>query len=200
MSIEVGGKLRITSIDANTGKILDVDEGSNLVLKSGSVGLANLITGLTVLPVGERIAAEGQVIRDFIGPVPDIVKFVQFGTRSTPVTYNDISPWENGTLDANSVSPNPANASPIVEISKDNIGLGTDGTIQFTCILDSSKGNSLSGNVTYTEAVLMGLAQVSPFVKYKWFARRVFPGKIKNSSIALKADWFLYFYVKEAIS
>jgi hypothetical protein len=198
MSVEVRGKLILTSIDAKTGEILDVDEGSNLVLKTGSASLGRLLTGYTPLPVGESVTHEGQVLKDFIGPVPDIVKYVQFGTRTTPVSYTDTPPYDNGTLDLNLTDPSPSHASPIIEITTENVKLGTDGTIQFTCILDANQGNSVS-NVTYTEAVLMGLTSINPPV-YKWFARRVFPGKVKNSTIALRADWFIYFYVKESIA
>ena len=132
MSIEVKGQLTITSIDAKTGKILDIDTGDNLVLRSGSASLGKLLTGLATLPVGENIVYEGQTIRDFVGPVPNIVRYVQFGTRSTPVAYDDVPPYDNGTLDQNVI--NPTNASPIVEINKSNIGIGNDGTVQFTCI------------------------------------------------------------------
>lgn len=197
--VEVRGRLVLTSIDAKTGKILDVDEGSNLVLKTGSASLGRLLTGYTPLPL-EAITHEGQVLKDFVGPVPDIVKYVQFGTRTTPVTYTELPPYANGTLDLNTVDPDPVRASPIIPITTENVKLGTDGTVQFTCILEADQGNITGPNpVTYTEAVLMGLAGVQPPV-YKWFARRVFPGKIKNPTIALKAEWFIYFYVKESIA
>lgn len=203
MNISLKGKLKLTTIEAATGRIISVDEGDNLVLRSGVNSLANLLTGFTRLPYPTAtggIATDptllpGQRLIDINGPVSDIVKYVQFGRGSSSPTYDDVSSYSNGTLDPNSVSP--SGASPIVPVTA---VIGLDNTVTFTCQLTKDQGNiTPGGDTVYTEAVLMGRSSENPIV-YKWFARRVFSGRAKNSSVILKADWSMVFSVQEQLS
>jgi len=196
MSVVLKGRLKLTTIEAKTGKILDIDEGSNLVLHSGVMAIARLFTGQTILPSDISMPINSFNTLGEIEPMKDIAKYFQLGTNADAVYYGQVSQFDNGTLDENSVTP--INASPIFPVEAT---IGTEGTVKFSCTLLGNQGNAVNGvaDMTYTEAVLMGIESITP-LRYNWLARRVFSGKIKNPDLILQADWFMNFSVEEQVS
>ncbi len=183
------GNLTITRKDLN-GNILDVDNGSNLILNSGLGALTKLVSGQIAIPTNPTA---GFNLNVYTTPVPYLPYYVQFGTSSIAPSPTDVSVHQNGTLDANTVSP--VGASPILRCTTYNTATNS---IVFQAVLPPNQGNGPSGSgITYREAVLMSYDVASP-PKYSWFARRVFSDKFKDSSVIIEVEWTLTFATREA--
>ena len=193
-SIMTCGKLKITTRDAVTGKILQCDEGDNLILNSGLSSLCNLISGnFVVSDVASTVysAAYAQAV-----PL-----YIQFGSDATPVSSSDRSGFPNGTLDE--VTSSPSKASDIVKGTITYPGAPySNNPCMFQFFLGPTNGNGIGDpgvGLTYREAVLMSRgAPVGGEERYTWFARRSFPDILKTGSILLEAEWTFTFNAKEA--
>lgn len=188
--IGINGKLRIKSIDINTGKIISINEGNNLVLNTGLEDLCYLLSGNILLP---QDAASGRYLSDTAFAVNHLPIYGQFGTNGSVPVPNDVSSFPNGTLDPSVTSPTIA--SNILTASAYYPATNSV-TIQFS--LPPSLGNGVANTGTvYREAVLMSRVSDTPII-YKWFSRRVFPDMAKNSTTMLVAEWqFTFTAVKE---
>jgi len=183
-NIKVAGKLKLTMKDLN-GNILSVDEDSNLILNSGLTSLCNLLVGNISLP--SDISAGTKLYQSYKA-MPYLPLYIQFGTRATPPQRTDIPPYDNGTLDPNTISP--AYAS---EIIKTTFYSSSSNSITLKVSLPGNLGNGSSGQgLTFREAVLMSKEGDTP-IKFSWFARRVFGDKIKTPLNTLEAEWTFTF-------
>ena len=196
-AIGIRGNLKLTLTDAETGKVLHVDEGPNLVLNTGIEDLCHLMAGDTTVPVD---VSAGQPLHLSTRTLPYVPIYGQFGASGTTPASNDKSQYSNGTLDLNTISPTFASdiikASAYFPLSTTVPPISNQITVQFT--LPPNKGNGPGGtDITYREAVLMSKVADSP-VQYRWFARRVFADIIKNPTSILTAEWTFTFVVSRA--
>lgn len=183
-SIKVSGKLKLTMKDLN-GNVLSVDEGSNLILTTGLTSLCNLLVGNILVPSD---VTPGKKLYQTSKAISYAPFYIQFGTRATPPLASDISPYDNGTLDANTISP--TNAS---EIIKSTYFLPSSNSVTLKASLPETLGNGSAGQgLTYREAVLMSKEGDNP-IKFAWFSRRVFSDKIKTPLNTLEAEWTFTF-------
>jgi len=183
-SIKVRGYLKVTSKDALTGKVLQVEEGPNLVLNTGLESLCHLMTGDIVVPTDVPV---GSTLASTEKASPYLPLYGQFGTNAMVPRATDVPPRFNGTLDDNMVSP--YGASDIIRTNSFYLDQENSFTIQL--LLPPSKGNG-PGSITYREAVLMCKVTDSP-LRYKWFARRVFGDIEKNGTTLIEAEWTFTF-------
>lgn len=185
-SIQVSGHLKLTVKDAITGEVIKVDEGNNLVLDTGLQSLSYLMAGDIAVP--SDIEA-GDFLNQSDKAIPHLPLYGQFGTSAAVPRSSNISPWYNGSLSNNAVSP--LDASDILK-AKHFYSSGNSVTIQF--LLPPNKGNGIGApeGIIYREAVLMCKISDSP-IKYNWFARRVFSDIIKTYGTLIEAEWTFTF-------
>lgn len=190
--ITIKGILTIKTIDTNTGEVLDIDRGENLVLNSGIEILKQALVGDFTLPSD---AEPGVHLNSLSGALASTIRYFQLGKGTTTPAATDVSPYANGTLD-NVSTVFPTNASEILTVG---YSYPNTSTLRLFCTVPTTKGNGFSGTTTYTEAVLMAKTQGSPDPEvFKWFARRVFPSKTKTSSVILEIEWDLIFNTIES--
>lgn len=184
-SIKVNGRLKVTSTDVLTGKILYVDEEENLVLDTGLEDLCYLLSGNILIPTD---LISGQLLNGTTAALDHLPLYGQFGVNGSTPSATDHSRYPNGSLDE--VITTPMFASPIVRVTSYSSG-STKITFQF--FLSASQGNG-SGTVgrLYREAVLMSRTSDNPYT-YRWFARRTFGDVIKNYTTLLSAEWTFTF-------
>jgi hypothetical protein len=180
--LRVRGALKLTVKDASTGEILQVNEGDNLVLNTGLESLCHMLVGDITVPADVISNNKLNSSKKALTHVP---LYGQFGVNSNAPSATDTSPFFNGTLDSNAVTP--YGASDIIK-AKYFYPSQNSVTIQF--LLPPNKGNGEGGpdGITYREAVLMCKVSDSP-IQYKWFARRVFGGIVKTSGTLIEAEW-----------
>lgn len=188
--ISIQGSLRIVSKCAKTGKILQIEEGKNLVLDTGLEDFCKAIVGDITLPSVTAGTKLGAITGN---PLAHIVQYAQFGTDPTPSTSTSVSKNDNGTLDPNVVTP--GSASDIIPVS---YYFPYPNVIVFQLNLSPGIGNGINypNGITYTEAVLMSLTNTTPMT-YRWFARRVFGGIVKTNTSLIEAEWTLTFTTAE---
>jgi hypothetical protein len=191
-TIGISGYLVIKSIDATSGKVLQIEEGPNLVLNSGLEDIAHLLAGDTVVPV-DLVA--GQTLHQTIHALPRVPLYGQFGSSSIPPASNDASPFDNGSLDNNASSPLAASdivkATAYYPFLPSIPPISNKITVQFS--LPPNKGNGIGGTSTvYREAVLMSKMVDNP-IQYRWFARRVFGDIIKDPTTLITSEWTFTF-------
>lgn len=189
--IGISGKLKLTVSDATTGKILQVEEGDNLVLNTGLTSLCNLLSGNITVPSD---ITPGMILNETNYALPDVPLYGQFGmntpaiNRGTTPGPDDKSDFTNGTLDSSATSPSAA--SDIVKAtsySSSKYGI----SFQFT--LAPNQGNGLAGaGMTYKEAVLMSKISDDPLT-YNWFARKTFSSITKNTTTIISGEWTFAF-------
>jgi len=181
----IKGNVKLTSTDANTGEILQVDEGENLVLNTGLVSLCHLLGGDIRVPEG---SSPGSLLSASTYPILYLPQYGQFGMSAATPRADDLPRFANGTLASAVV--NPIDASDII---KADVSYPSTNSVKFQFLLKPNQGNSQAGgNNTYSEVVLMALINRAP-VTYQWFARRVFSQMIKRPSTILSAEWTFTF-------
>lgn len=111
-AIGVKGSVKLTVLDALTGKVIHVDEGPNMVLNTGIEDICHLIAGDTTVPVD---LLPGQSLYHSLQALPRVPLYGQFGNSGTTPASTDASTFSNGTLDVNASSP--TSASDIVKAS-----------------------------------------------------------------------------------
>lgn len=185
-SIQVGGHLKLTVKDALTGEIIKVDEGSNLVLDTGLQSLSYLMAGDITVPSD---VSEGSFLNSSEKAIPHLPIYGQFGTNATVPRGGDISPWFNGSLSNNAVSPLDAS-----DILRANHFYPSANSVTIQFLLPPNKGNGIGApeGIIYREAVLMCKVSDSP-IRYNWFARRVFSDITKTYGTLIEAEWTFTF-------
>ena len=187
VTIGINGKLRLTLKDADTGKVLQVEEGDNLVLNTGIEDLCYLLSGNIIIPSD---VPEGMAVSQTEGALPHVPAWAQFGVnpRGTTPAATDKSDFTNGTLDDNVKTPSSAS-----EIVKVNPYFSSNSVITLQFSLPPSIGNGPRGTgMTYREAVLLTYLSVLP-PKYRFFARKTFADINKTPMTVLEAEWSFQF-------
>lgn len=193
--IGVKGYLKVTLTDL-TGKVLQVEEGPNLVLNTGLEDICRLIAGDTQVPVD---LVSGQSLHETVHALPRVPLYGQFGNSAQAPASDDASIFDNGTLDKNAASPQLASdilrSTAFYPLSSTTPPISNQVTVQFT--LSPSQGNGPGGTDTiYREAVLMSKMVDNP-IQYRWFARKTFGDIIKNPTSIMTAEWTFVFVVPQ---
>lgn len=183
--IKVKGHLKVVSKDAVTGKILQIEEGPNLVLNTGLESLCKLMAGDIIVPSDVN---PNDILNKTYKANPNLPLYGQFGTNAIAPRATNTPSRFNGTLDDNLVTPREA--SDIIRVNS----FYTDQTsLTIQLLLPPTKGNGIGeGFMIYREAVLMCKVSDAP-IRYKWFARKVFGDIEKSASTLIEAEWTFSF-------